>query len=91
MLKVLAFYIFIWWFVKLENKKYIIIRIVTASIFAILFYMSGIVLSTDENIVRDGFTFVGIFSLIVAIMFTVRIVLDSVKLKKIIGNKNMKK
>ena len=91
MLKVLAFYIFIWWFVKLENKKYIIIRIVTASIFAILFYMSGIVLSTDENIVRDGFTFVGIFSLIVAIMFTVRIVLDSVKLKKIIGHKNMKK
>lgn len=76
MLKVLAFYLFYWWFVKLENRKVIIVRAALASILAILFLMGAITVFTEPHIVADGFAFVGIFSLIPALLFVVRAFFD---------------
>lgn len=76
MLKVLAFYLFYWWFVKLENRKVIIVRAVLASIFAILFLMGAITVFTEPHIVADGFAFIGIFSLIPALLFGIRAFFD---------------
>lgn len=76
MLKVLAFYLFYWWFVKLKNIKVIIVRAVLASFFAILFLMGAITVFTEPHIVADGFAFIGIFSLIPASLFVVRAFFD---------------
>ena len=82
-MQVLIFYLFRWWFKKLENKKEIIVRIVLSSFVAILFLMSAIAIFTEPHIVADGFAPMGIFSLIPSIIFGIRLIFDIKKLLEI--------
>ncbi|MDE7075925.1 MAG: hypothetical protein K2O62_01240, partial [Clostridia bacterium] len=80
MLKVLAFYLILWWFTKLENKKWLIVRAVIASVLAILFLISAIFVFTEPHMAKDGFAFMGIFGLVPAILFGLRAICDIRKL-----------
>lgn len=85
MLKVLAFYLFIWWFVKFEDKKIIIIRAVLASALAITYFIGAICFFTEPRFIKDGVSFVGVFCLIPAILFGLRAIFD---IKKLLSIKN---
>ncbi len=76
MLKVLAFYLFYWWFVKLENKKVLIFRAILAGISAIFLLVGSIVMFTEPHMVKDGIAYLGIFILIPALFFGLRVILD---------------
>lgn len=76
MLKVLVFYLILWWFTKLENKKALIARAILASLLSIFFLIGAITMFTEPIIVKDGFAFMGIFGLIPAILFGLRALLD---------------
>ncbi len=87
MLQVLAFYIFIWWFKKIENRKALIARAILASIFALIYWINAIVIFIDvddEDIAKNGFTISSIIlliiAIIIAILFTIRVILDVTKL-----------
>ena len=86
MLKVLIFYLFIWWFTKLENKKLLIFRAVFAGVLIILCLMSAITLFTEPHIVKDGFAFMGIFVLVPAILLGLRVFFDIKKILIITKN-----
>ena len=82
-MQVIIFYLFCWWFKKLENKKEIVVRIVLSIIVAILFLLSTIAVFTEPHIVADGFAPMGIISLIPTIAFGLRICFDIKKLIEI--------
>lgn len=80
MIKVLVFYLVLWWFTKLENKKLIIVRAILASVLAVFFLMGAITIFTEPHIKKDGFAFMGIFGLIPSILFIIRAIFDIKKL-----------
>lgn len=81
MIKVLVFYLVLWWFTKLENKKILIVRAALASGLAILFFISAIVVFTEPHIVAGGFAVMGIFGVIPVLLFGIRAFFD---IKKVI-------
>lgn len=83
MLKVVGFYIFMWWFTKLENKTALIARSVLASILAAIFIISGISFLFDENVIEKNKTIIVIMSLIFTILFSIRLIFDIIKINKI--------
>ncbi len=80
MLQTLVFYIFVWWFKKLENRKALLVRAILASIFALIYWIGAIWMFVDEDIAKDGCTAIGIIFLIPAILFTIRVIFDVKKL-----------
>lgn len=75
MLQVLFFYIFIWWFKKLENKKTIIIRAVLAGILGVYFWIGSFVLISLIMIEKVLIVLV-ITDFTIAILFTIRLIKD---------------
>ena len=80
MIKVLVFYLVLWWFAKLENKKLIIFRAILASIFAVFFLICAIAMFAEPHMIKDGFAVFGIFVLIPSVLFAIRAVFDIKKL-----------
>lgn len=80
MIKVLVFYLVLWWFTKLENKKLIIVRATLASVLAVFFLMGAITIFTEPHFIKDGFAFMGIFALIPSLLFAIRAIFDIKKL-----------
>ena len=81
MLKVIIFYLFLWWFAKLENKKPLIVRAIVASSLAIFFLAGAVTMFTETHIpLSVGF---GIYFLCITILFGLRAVFDIKKILKI--------
>ncbi len=84
MLQVLFFYMFTWWFAKLENKKVLIAHAVAAGIFAIFYLVITIVaivvvISTEEMVVLVAL-FVGF---VMMILFSIRSLSDIGKIRNL--------
>lgn len=81
MLEVLFFYMFVWWFKKLENKKALKIRAVLAGIFGgfswIMSFASISLIKFEAALVVIVITCFGI-----AILFTVRSICDIIQISK---------
>ncbi len=82
MLKVVGFYIFMWWFTKLENKTALIARSILAGILAALNIIGGISFLVEEYVLEEDRIYAILF-LIPAILFLIRLILDIIKINKI--------
>lgn len=74
MLKVLIFYLVLWWFAKLTNKKLIIVRAILASSLSVFFLIGAITMFIATHIpfsVVFGFGF-----LIATMLFGLRAIID---------------
>ena len=80
MLQVIFFYIFVWWFKKLENRKALIARSILASIFGLIYLVTAIVLFTNEDSEEKGLYVIGIIMLIPTILFIIRAISDIAKI-----------
>lgn len=76
MLQTLVFYILVWWFQKIENRKALIARSILASLFAIIYWICAICMLVAD----DTPIIIGIIIFIPAILFTIRAILDIKKL-----------
>ena len=76
MLQALVFYIFVWWFKTIENRKALIVRSILASIFAIIYWICALCMLVVDDIPIA----VSIIMFIPAILFTIRAVTDIKKL-----------
>lgn len=72
MSQTLVFYILVWWFQKIENRKTLIARSILASLFAIIYWICAICLLVAD----DTPIIIGIIIFIPAILFTIRAFLD---------------
>ena len=77
MLETLFFYLFAWWFVELKTPKSLKIRIILSSLFLIVYLTAAIVLFIIEGIKDDGLPWVGVFPLLFALLYFIRMVTDS--------------
>lgn len=82
MLQALFFYIFVWWFVKLESKKSLIVRAVLAGIFAACCFAIGIgmIFLLVENAETVSIILL-ILYLILFILFLIRSLCDIAKIR----------
>ena len=82
MLQVLFFYMFVWWFKKLENKKGIIIRAVLAGIIGVFFWITAFA-SISMIMFEAALVVVVIVGFGVAILFTIRFFCDINQIRKL--------
>lgn len=83
MLNAIIYYLFLWWFTKLENKKLLIARAVSASIFFILFLSVAITVFPNMFAEKNGFipALLGaIICIITTILFGLRAIFDIKKI-----------
>lgn len=83
MLNTIFFYLFLWWFAKLENKKLLIARSVLASILFILFLSVAITVFPNMFAETEGFipALLGmIICIITTILFGLRAIFDIKKI-----------
>lgn len=83
MIKVLVFYLVLWWFTKLENKKLLIVRAVLSSSIAVFFLIGAITMFMETHIPLSAVF--GIIFLCIEILFGLRAVFDikkTIKLRK---------
>lgn len=78
MIKVLVFYLVLWWFTKLENKKLLIVRAVLASSLALFFLIGAITMFTETHIPLSAVF--GIVFLCITILFALRAIFDIKKI-----------
>lgn len=90
MLKVLLFYMFAWWFKKLENKRALIMRIVLAGIFGIFCWITSFALISMIEVDPTTIVIV-IICFAVAILFTVRSICDITQIRKLFIDSENKK
>lgn len=83
MLKVLVFYLFLWWFTKLTNKKLITVRAILASSLSVFFLIGAITMFTETHIPLSAVF--GICFLIITILFGLRAIFDIKNILKIRG------
>lgn len=87
MLQTIALYLFLGWFIKLDNKICLIIRISLAAVFGILFLIGFfVVLTPDDEVIA-----VSIMCICLTLLFALRIIFDVKKLLKVIKADKEKK
>lgn len=82
MLEVLFFYMFVWWFKKLEDKKTITIRAVLAGIIGVFSWIAAFA-SISMVMFEAALVVVVIVGFCVAILFTVRFFCDINQIRKL--------
>lgn len=87
MLQTIALYLFLGWFIKLDNKIYLIIRISLAAVFGMLWLISFFVCLTLDDEVRAE----SIMCICLTLLFALRIIFDVKKLLKVIKADKEKK
>lgn len=83
MLETIMFYLFAWWFVKLENKTATLVRALLAGGLSVFFLVGMICLLTDEIMTKNGDNLMGLIFLPFIILLTIRTICDIVKIRNL--------